>query len=761
MDEAAAAGTAANTKGGKKAKSQPAAGEDKKRKPAKGSHGVEKLKKANIYVEKATQTLQIDKLVPSPNPSQRRAQNLQEYGPRQHEEASTTYHSDEESVPVGAAYTYSESLYLSHNLESSSSRSYRAPKPAQLPRRRPNRIQNQVKRVVSFPETSELKSLSDNLSIPPHDGSSLRVVSLPGPELESNPNLGSPGSTGDNALSYVEYLDSSLDTSYHSSGTGSVHPNARSFPPSDVPTTPSPPSSPQSVLVIKNELRVSKPFIRQYSLSSSKICDAEDEAGWITWASSPPRPIPALHGPLSLPYARCPSGAEGTIIEDADLPRMIWGLDLEDTQSNTVREAPPPKSPQPDTASVDSQALRPSNQVLYDSTSNSQPIHKHLDDKEIRRDLENTILRAKPQPFASVPEILPQAMHEVCPDKSRVWDDSPIDIHKLTSYVQNKPSIDPLQKTSSSPSVSSAFIPAPPRHRFSPSMTPRIFIEPRPGSQITPGPRLSAIEIAQRYRAERQQSILQPLSPTWSPTASLDFSSGPFSLDSSSSQSHYEHEFATSFNSRIHTRPSNFSRRDIPAEARPTEAAHRELNNIVNLPSVTYSDPSFNSRTTETSFVRPTSALDMSLILKRLPRTVPVNSRSQSQDTPSSSSLTLQQPNAPQTRSRLLQGPRIQSIPMTRLIQRRLSSVAEEDSSSYAPSSPHTHLQSARLDNNNNDPADVPTGDAVKTTKANIVETEDLGKENATGSVKGAEKTTVKKKWRSRKRVGAHSNQKK
>ena len=25
------------------------------------------------------------------------------------------------------------------------------------------------------------------------------------------------------------------------------------------------------------------------------------------WMSSPPRPIPALHGPLSLPYARCPS----------------------------------------------------------------------------------------------------------------------------------------------------------------------------------------------------------------------------------------------------------------------------------------------------------------------------------------------------------------------------------------------------------------------------------------------------------------------
>lgn len=32
-----------------------------------------------------------------------------------------------------------------------------------------------------------------------------------------------------------------------------------------------------------------------------------DTDGWVTTSSSPPRPIPALHGPSSLPYARCPS----------------------------------------------------------------------------------------------------------------------------------------------------------------------------------------------------------------------------------------------------------------------------------------------------------------------------------------------------------------------------------------------------------------------------------------------------------------------
>ncbi|KAG6903089.1 hypothetical protein C0995_006276 [Termitomyces sp. Mi166 len=738
------------------------------------------------YVEKAIQTLQIDKLASSPNSSQHHTQNLEGYRSNHDDKkTSTTYHSDEESAPVDAAYTDSESLCLSHNLESSSSsqsRSHRAPKPAQLPRNRPSRIQNQGKRVVSFPEVAALKSLSNNLSVPAYDGPLLRVVSLPGPELEGNSNLGSPVSTQDNLSSSVEYLDSSLDTSYHSSGTGSVHPDARGFPPSDMPTTPSPPSSPESVFVIGNESRVSQAFLRQCSISSNKTCDAEDEAGWITWASSPPRPIPALHGPLSLPYARCPSGAEGTIIEDADLPRMIWGLDLEDTAGASG------KSPQPDTPIVDSQASGPSNQATYNSMRNPEPIHEHLDDKvleskEIKRDLENTTIRAKSQPFVLVPEFQPRAMHEVFPDKPRVWDDTPIDIHKLTPYdasVRSKPGIDPLvhpKKIPESTSMSSAFISAPPRQWSSSSMTPRIFIEPLPGSQITAGPRLSAIEIAQRYRAERQQSTLpslQPSSPTWSPTLPLDFPARPFS--SSQSQLPDEHDFASSFDSRTHTRASNFSKRGIPTEARgqtELEVAHRELNNIINLPSTDYlSDPSFSSRmntlaSPETSFARRrSSAIDMSLILKRLPPPPPTttitrpNSRSQDIPIPSSPNLLLQRSSAPQTRTRLL-GPRMLSVPMTRLIQRRLSSVTEEDAS-FASSGSRTDLQSGRL--NNNDSSDTPgIMDDVKVdgaVKSNIVERQDQGgpgglycenKENTTDSEKAV---TVKKKWRSRKRVG-------
>ncbi|KAF7985102.1 hypothetical protein HWV62_8997 [Athelia sp. TMB] len=95
----------------------------------------------------------------------------------------------------------------------------------------------------------------------------------------------------------------------------------------DTPHTPSPPSSPESVLIIETENQLPRTFLRQNFHQS-------DDEGWITWADSPPRPIPALHGPLSLPYARCPSGAEGTIIEEPEhLPRMIWGLGPDDPPS--------------------------------------------------------------------------------------------------------------------------------------------------------------------------------------------------------------------------------------------------------------------------------------------------------------------------------------------------------------------------------------------------------------------------------------------
>ncbi|KAF7376327.1 hypothetical protein MSAN_00048200 [Mycena sanguinolenta] len=96
-----------------------------------------------------------------------------------------------------------------------------------------------------------------------------------------------------------------------------------------MPHTPSPPSSPDSVMIIGNDMQVPISFLRQKAESNRVY----DDGGWISWASSPPKPIPALHGPSSLPYARCPSGAEGTIVEGEDLSRMIWGLGIEETSN--------------------------------------------------------------------------------------------------------------------------------------------------------------------------------------------------------------------------------------------------------------------------------------------------------------------------------------------------------------------------------------------------------------------------------------------
>ena len=94
----------------------------------------------------------------------------------------------------------------------------------------------------------------------------------------------------------------------------------------DVPHTPSVPSSPDSVVIIANTSnQLSNDFLRPRIEEESILESGEEGArlrskhvrsdahcafiliGWITWTQSPPRPIPALHGPLSLPYARCPS----------------------------------------------------------------------------------------------------------------------------------------------------------------------------------------------------------------------------------------------------------------------------------------------------------------------------------------------------------------------------------------------------------------------------------------------------------------------
>ncbi|CAL1707639.1 unnamed protein product [Somion occarium] len=181
-------------------------------------------------------------------------------------------------------------------------------------------------RVVSLPETSPLYSVKKSADI-----AKKRVVSLPERMLLNDP------SDNYDLCTDAYLLRSRVRIESH--GT-------------DIPYTPSPPSSPESVIIIADKPHISRGFLQRHIPIEEATDDVNDD-GWITWARSPPRPIPALHGPLSLPYARCPSGAEGTIIDEQDnLPRMIWGLEGENVRSAaenilrpTVPSQPTPRKP--------------------------------------------------------------------------------------------------------------------------------------------------------------------------------------------------------------------------------------------------------------------------------------------------------------------------------------------------------------------------------------------------------------------------------
>ncbi|KZT70989.1 hypothetical protein DAEQUDRAFT_810253 [Daedalea quercina L-15889] len=187
---------------------------------------------------------------------------------------------------------------------------------------RTNNITNGVtSRVVSLPETISLYSAKGVLKSTP------RVVSTPLPATDSATLLpGIPNGSDDETLPFISNGDRPSRARVQSQV-------------SDMPHTPSPPSSPESVVIIGNKNHLADNFLRGDRAGDSGPRKPEpDSEGWVSWASSPPRPIPALHGPLSLPYARCPSGAEGTIIEEPEnLPRMIWGLEGEDIQSSRSR----------------------------------------------------------------------------------------------------------------------------------------------------------------------------------------------------------------------------------------------------------------------------------------------------------------------------------------------------------------------------------------------------------------------------------------
>ncbi|KAJ8454007.1 hypothetical protein ONZ45_g19473 [Pleurotus djamor] len=247
------------------------------------------------------------------------------------------------AVAQNGAYMHSNALSLSNNPRLPGQRHY---KYSDLTYNRPSQCSNvnQEARVVSLPETTPLissKVLAE---------SNRRVVSL-------TTDASAPCLLSDDLDHSGEFTQSSTSTFGGPLHSGDDSGSLRHFLGNALPRTPSPPSSPDSVTIISHpEGRVPSSFLHNDKDTEGHLRDAED--GWLSWSHSPPRPIPALHGPSSLPYARCPSGAEGTVIEKpAEIPRVIWGLSTNDSDArlrtsgshNMVNESDnPPNNKAPD-----------------------------------------------------------------------------------------------------------------------------------------------------------------------------------------------------------------------------------------------------------------------------------------------------------------------------------------------------------------------------------------------------------------------------
>ncbi|KAG5648608.1 hypothetical protein DXG03_003219 [Asterophora parasitica] len=487
------------------------------------------------------------------------------------------------------------------------------------------------------------------------------------------------------------------------------------------------------------------------------------------------------------------SGAEGTIIEDADLPRMIWGLDLDDTNLNVnpARNASAPAAKiQPSRSDIGAQYIS-SKPALRCQLSDTLSNYPHSYGPPDRKAQEYTPLALKtpaPANYAIDSRLQGQnsrASYSRIPH--RAWNEAPIQLPgPLTQAIYEKTrcgnsGVDwsdlPSQRSRNPSGLKSSAPTFVPSHQVATPVVDTqscIFVEPRAEAQITPERRLSAIEIAQRYRVEQQQQMQAALPtppnsswPIWSPTFST-YAPSPVPPQGRTfhhpQQPSPPHQYYTSG-------PIPVSGRDFSEELRQIEAAKRELGAIIGLQGVAVSDNNVNatSRTTNPPGVRrqdglhrPSPApIDMSLILKH-------HSNVSRSDT---SNFLMPRPNVPvstpQPRHPL--GQRPQTIPMTHLVQRRLSSVREEDAPfSSQTDSPLVHVSAGMSFSQNTDLGANEVHESRRMSRSDgkvaagrlHVRVEGLGtkqdddKENKTGSGKetNTAKPTPKKKWRPRKK---------
>jgi hypothetical protein len=159
----------------------------------------------------------------------------------------------------------SVALHLSPSPSAPASR--RISKRSQLLYNRPIESHVLAKRIVSLPESPS--EIACDLRAA-HDTAGMRIVSLPEAMKYS------PQST-DNA-SCLDSFRTSADTSHTSSGNDLgndlSHCKLRAYSKLDIPRTPSPPSSPDSVLIIDNDIHLPNLF-----LYGHKHTGVEDDGG--------------------------------------------------------------------------------------------------------------------------------------------------------------------------------------------------------------------------------------------------------------------------------------------------------------------------------------------------------------------------------------------------------------------------------------------------------------------------------------------------
>ncbi|KAG2043667.1 hypothetical protein BDR03DRAFT_1005674 [Suillus americanus] len=585
------------------------------------------------------------------------------------------------------------------------------------------------RRVISMPDdmsTEHIKLDSQN---------DMRVVSMP-EYLAAAVDL---------SLDPIE--SSSAGASFGSSYIEKRHRVRVCPPPSDVPHTPSPPSSPESILIIDGHARLPDGFLRRrYSKQT-----ASPGNGWTTWASSPPRPIPALHGPLSLPYARCPSGAEGTIIEEpGNVSRMIWGLghdescqyhgDCEHTDDETRHRAfsNSQVTPQTQKRHVLQKPLQVRTAVINKktfkgvagggtSTAHRHPdherrIHGHSQASHLRDSKAEPAIRGLPSSGSwrsetGVPTVREPEAHERGFGSS--FNDQKLLLDLQFAFAQQ--SLQNIALNQAYPEGLKPVFPVSNHPRATPAY-PKIFVEPRLNEVVNAAQRLSAIEIAQQYRQRqefrlKQQAGLPTPPSSSSPQWSSNFSpyqypsvSPEMDIQNTSGLPHHTQQAQRPFMDASHQARLLYDHQDNNVETRFFDGnggcgsmlSHhdRDVPSAVNRH---HSDVSGGLA----NYLRDLHALssqqphyagttELPLAAARYPvstgRTVV--------------SVAPPSPESPGSRPRSISYQQPRSVPLARLIQRRLSSVPEEELSGLADTSSTSAYRSTNCHQHNLSPRD-------------------------------------------------------